>query len=83
LGFFYFDAAAGGFIKNKEIEQAMFNVGGNYISNLLVIGRIKSRAFINVDFIKGFKRFEDEYLDINNFSGVRGFYNDSARGEQR
>ncbi|HEY9125291.1 MAG TPA: hypothetical protein VIO15_13195 [Bacteroidales bacterium] len=83
LGFFYFDAAVGGFIKKKEVEQGVLNVGGNYISNLLVIGRIKARAFINVDFIKGFKRYEDEYLDINNFSGVRGFYNDSARGGQR
>ncbi len=83
LGFLYNKIALGGFIHRDTFEQGILKLGLNYFSNLLVINRFKVRNFINIDFTKGYRRYNDEYLDINNFSGIRGLYNDSAIGDQR
>jgi len=83
LGFGYVYSSLGGFINKNRFEQGMLKIGLKYFSNLLVIGKYKNRFFVNIEFTKGYHRLADEYLDINNFSGVRGFSNDSAIGTQR
>jgi hypothetical protein len=83
LGFTYFNVAFGGYFNDNVFEQGMLNASFNYFSNLLVISQFKFRHFLNIDYTKGYNRFKDEFLDINDYSGVRGFTNDSARGTQK
>lgn len=83
LGFAYFNAALGGFINDNVFEQGVLKLGLNSFTSLVVIGQFKFRHFFNVDYTKGYGRYRDEFLDINDFSGVRGFFNDSARGTQK
>lgn len=83
LGFGYINAAVGGFVRQDKWEQGVLRLNMNFFSNLLVAGRYKLRNFINVGFVKGFNRNYDELLNINNFSGVRGFFNDTALGNKK
>jgi hypothetical protein len=83
LGFGYVSTALGGFINDNVFEQGVLKVSLNYFTNLMVINQFKFRHFLNIDFTKGYRRNKDEYLDVNDFSGVHGFVNDSARGTQK
>jgi hypothetical protein len=82
-GYVYANVSFGGFLKKGIVEQGVLKLSGNYFSNLLVLGSFKMRHFVNVTFTKGYKRYNDEYLYINDLSGIRGFDNDSVRGTQK
>ncbi|HOK98145.1 MAG TPA: hypothetical protein PLD12_03330 [Bacteroidales bacterium] len=83
LGFGYFNAALGGFVRQNTWEQSVFKINLYFFSNLLVAGRYKARNFVSIGYVKGFNRNVDEKLNINNFSGVRGFFNDTALGNKK
>ena len=83
LGFGYVTTAMGGFINDNVFEQGVLKVSLNYFTNLMVINQYKLRHFLNIDYTKGYRRNKDEFLDVNDFSGVHGFVNDSARGTQK
>lgn len=83
LGFGYISAAAGGFVRQEKWEQSVLRLNLYLFSNLLVVGRYKARNFVNVGYVKGFNRYHDERLNINNFSGIRGFFNDTALGNKK
>ncbi|MCX7986445.1 MAG: hypothetical protein N2662_05860 [Bacteroidales bacterium] len=83
IGFGYVNGAIGGFVKNDGWQQSVLKLNLFFFSNLLVAGRYKVRNFINVGLVKGFNRNLDEKLNINNYSGVRGFYNDTALGSKK
>jgi len=84
LGYLYFKVSEGGFIANSgNFEQAMFQIKVKYFSNLLIFGQFKFRQFINFDFTKGVKRFENERLTINDKYGLRGFSEENVYGQQR
>ena len=83
LGYFYSSLALGSFITDKESEQGIFYSRLNYFTNLLPVGRFKSRNFVNIDYSRGFGRYDDEYLRFKENNGFTGFKNDSIRGTQR
>jgi hypothetical protein len=82
-GYFYSSLALGSFFNGKETEQGIFYSRVNYFTNLLPVGRFKSRNFINIDYSRGFGRYSDEYLRFIENNGFTGFTNDSIRGTQR
>jgi hypothetical protein len=84
LGYLYFMIEDGGFIaKSGNFEQAMFQLRVKYFSNLIIFGQFKFRQFINLNFTKGIKRFEDERITINDKNGLRGFNEPNVMGQQR
>jgi hypothetical protein len=83
IGYVYANISFGGFLKKGIVEQGVLKLSGNFFSNLLVVGSFKMRHFVNITFTKGYKRFNDEYLYINDLSGIRGFENDSVKGTQK
>ena len=83
IGYLYWNVAYGGFSKKKILEQGALKVNTNYFTNLLVIKSIKVRYFVNINYVRGYNRDKDELLSINNLSGIRGFYNDSAVGTHK
>ena len=84
LGYLYFKVQEGGFLTNKgNFEQAMFQLQIKFFSNLFIFGGFKYRQFINFDFTKGVKRFDDERISINDKYGLRGFSEPNVLGQQR
>ncbi len=83
FGYTYINLSLGGFIRKSEFEQGVLKLNPSFFTNLLVLGSFKFRLFTNVNYIKGYKRFSDEYLNINDLSGIRGLINDSAVGSQK
>jgi hypothetical protein len=83
LGYLHLGFALGGFLKDNNFEQGVLNLNANFFTNLLVLGAFKLRHFINFNFTKGYGRFKDELLDINDLAGIRGYENDSAKGTQK
>jgi hypothetical protein len=82
-GYLYGNIAFGGFTSNDSLQQGVLTFNTSFFTNLLVLNSFKVRHFINIGFVKGFNRYNDEILTINNLSGIRGFANDSAKGTQK
>jgi hypothetical protein len=83
IGYFYTSLALASFFNGKEMEQGIFYSRVNYFTNLLSVGRFRSRNFINLDYSRGFGRYSDEYLRFIENNGFTGFKNDSINGTQR
>lgn len=87
IGYISANAAWGGFLsegdESKGIQQEVLKINLNTFSNLLIVGQFRFRNFINIGFTEGFHRNPDEYITINDLSGVRGFQSDSVHGTQR
>lgn len=83
IGYHFGSISFGGFLHNGNLEQGMLKLNASFFTNLLVIGEFKFRHFINGSYIKGYKRNIDEFLNINNQNGIRGFEHDSAIGNQK
>ncbi len=83
LGYFYTSAGFGTFIRDNHTDQGVLLLRLKYFSNLIDLGSLKIRNFVNIDYNRGFDRNTDEYLSIAKTYGFTGFSNDSLRGAQR
>ncbi len=83
IGYFYINAQVGFFHNGGSAEQGALDLEANYISNLTSVGKYRFRYFANLRYTKGYNRFDDEYLRIENNTGIRGFSNDTIRPDQR
>ncbi|MCD4768536.1 MAG: hypothetical protein K8R35_00010 [Bacteroidales bacterium] len=83
LGYIYGSGKFGVFIRKGFNEQGVVNFDFRYISNLNAVGRYRLRYKADINFTKGFNRFDDEYLMIKDDYGIRGFRNDSIFPDQR
>jgi hypothetical protein len=83
VGYFYASFALASFFNGHEREQGMFYSRLNYFTNLLPVGRFKSRNFVTIDYSRGIGRYSDEYLRFIENNGFTGFKNDSINGTQR
>lgn len=82
-GYFQTSFTLGSFFNKKAHEQGIIKLKVNYFSNLFIFGRFFFRQFVNFDYTQGINRFDYEYLNINETSGIRGFKNDSIFGNRR
>jgi|WetSurMetagenome_2_1015567.scaffolds.fasta_scaffold67607_2 hypothetical protein len=83
FGYLYLATGVSTFYYKSSTEQGLFQAKLEYFSPLIRIGEYKMRSFINIYFIHGFNRNTDEFLYFNSSSLVRGFINDSIRGDKR
>jgi hypothetical protein len=83
LGYFYTSAGFGTYINEGQTEQGILSLRTNFISNLAFIGRYRIRNFLNIDYTRGFDRYQDEYLAFSRENGFSGFRNDSIGDSQR
>ncbi len=81
----YLNAGAGfgGFFRNREIEQGVLNASVNSFSKLMQFGDFRLRNFLNLNYTRGIKRFEDEYVSISNNLGITGLSSSLLRGTQK
>lgn len=82
-GYFYGRGILSTFIKDNVTEQGLLKLHFKYISNLYNLRSYKLRFFGTLDYTRGFKRYNDEYMLIGEDKGIRGFKNDSIQPDQR
>ncbi|KPK87938.1 MAG: hypothetical protein AMS27_00875 [Bacteroides sp. SM23_62_1] len=83
-GYLYTKAEFGAFVsKGFFPDQGILHLEANYFSNLYIINRFKIRHFLNVQYVKGYNRFSDEYIFINGDDGIRGYKNDEVKGTRK
>jgi hypothetical protein len=84
FGYIYYSIGHEGFINSeKKIEQGMVISTFNYFTPLFSYKKFKFRHFLYSNYTKGINRYKDEFLTINEDYGLKGFVNDSLRGNER
>jgi hypothetical protein len=83
VGYFYNYAGLSTYLNENQTEQGVLTLGMNYFSNLVTIGNIRIRNFVNFEYMRGFNRYSNEFLKFENVNGFSGFKNDSVNGTQR
>jgi hypothetical protein len=84
VGFYYSSVAFGGFFHKDNFEQGILQLKTTFVTNLLVYKQYKFRHFFSVNFTRGYKRFDDEYLSINSdVYGVRSLNYNEGKGTQK
>lgn len=82
-GYFNSGICWGGYMNGEVLTQGTMNVRNSYFSPLIPAGRYYFRQFANLDFTTGIRRYNDEFLTLNDELGVRGFKSDSLTGTRR
>lgn len=83
LGYIYAGIDYSTFYNEGHTEQGMINSSIRYFTPLIQAGRSKIRTFVNIYHTRGFNRYTDEYLFLKNNDYIRGYRNDSIRGNNR
>ncbi len=73
----------GSFFENKRLEQGVFNLRLDYFSLLYRLRRTSFRQFITLRYVNGIRRFDDEFININDQNGVRGLSDIFLRGTKK
>lgn len=82
-GYLYLLANFGTYIRAGQCEQGVLSGEANYFTPLFKLGRADVRQFINVRYVRGIGRFNDEYVSINNRDGIRGLNRDFLIGTRK
>jgi len=84
FGYLHGRFEGGGFMKDEfYVQQGVINAEIDYFTPLFIINRHKLRHFLNAQYLKGIRRFPDEFVRINDIEGIRGFRTDIPAGQQK
>jgi hypothetical protein len=83
LGYVYNRIEAGGFYNNNAFEQSILGINSKYFTHLINAGRFKYRIFTDINYKLGIRRFEDEFISIQNNEGITGLKSDLLKGTQK
>ncbi|WP_107822981.1 hypothetical protein [Mangrovibacterium marinum] len=81
--YMFLSAGIGSFFNSNRAEQGQLELNWNYISRQFGLGAQTARQFLKIRYVYGFNRFDQETLSLKNRYGIRGFYSDIPRGQQR
>jgi hypothetical protein len=83
FGYLYQQTEYGTFI-NNGVEQGTIKVNAKYFTSLLnANGRFKHRIFTDINYIRGFNRNSDEYIELSSKEGIRGLNSTALHGNER
>jgi hypothetical protein len=84
IGYIYSRIEGGGFFEEQDyVEQGVVNLKLDYFSNLFILNRFKLRHFISANYVRGIRRFDDEFVDLRDDYGIRGFRSREVTGTQK
>jgi hypothetical protein len=63
----------GRFIHKGNFQEGAINVGFNYFSELIEVGKWKIRQFVKPQFVFGIKRLPTDKVTLNEDNGITGF----------
>jgi hypothetical protein len=82
VGFISNKIETGAFYLNK-FQQGIFNYEGTYISPLIGGNRHAFRTINRLNYLQGYNRFDDEYIELKNSEGIRGLNYNELKGNKR
>jgi len=83
-GYMFGNIGYGGYLEDIDfVEQGVFHARMDYFTNLFIVNRFKFRHFINLDYVRGIRRLEDELININDRHGIRGYNDDMQEGTHK
>jgi hypothetical protein len=83
LGYLYNRIEIGGFYFSNAFEQGVLGITSKYFTHIIRTGRFKYRIFANVNYKIGIRRFDDEFISIENKNGIPGLRSDLLKGAQK
>ncbi len=82
-GYIYGQLRFGTFFNNGVPEQGAFQLRLQYFSKLHQFNRLQFRNFINLNYLDGINRFEDEFVSLENRGGITGLSSLTMRGNDK
>ena len=83
VGYFASSISLEGFLHQKNWEQGVLRTDLRFISSLVDFNKWKFRQFVTINYTKGLRRFENDFIDIRDRNGIRGLTSNTLRGTQR
>lgn len=88
LGYMSFNTELGGFWREGNLEEGIFQVGLKSFSYLIHWKRTKYRLFMNANYTTGIRRrqaidFRNVYINIRDENGIRGLSSNEMEGNER
>ncbi|MFV0290548.1 MAG: hypothetical protein ACK5IJ_06560 [Mangrovibacterium sp.] len=81
--YLYLSAGFGSFFNKTGIEQGELQLNFNLISRQFKIGNQIARQFISAKYVHGYNRFNQEYLELDDNDGIRGFESNLTFGKKK
>ncbi len=83
FGYYYTLAELGSFVNDRKAEQGVFRLLIKHHTDLLTINRFKFRQFITAEYTRGINRHPDEFVSLENRSGITGLRSRYLRGDEK
>ncbi|MDX1627723.1 MAG: hypothetical protein R3345_03435 [Fulvivirga sp.] len=83
LGYLRSAIAYGGFVRNQKIEQGVLQLNIRYFSYLYRLNSLNFRQFFTLNYIRGIRQYDHEFVNINDKNGVRGLSYVFLRGTKK
>lgn len=81
--YMFLSAGFGTFFNKKKMEQGEFQLDFNLITRQFKFGRQIVRQFVSANYTGGVNRFDQEYLELDNEYGIRGFESNQIFGKKK
>lgn len=81
--YMFLSAGYGTFFDNRKMEQGELEINFNLITRQFEFNRQVIRQFISANYVQGFNRFSQEYLELDNGNGIRGFQSNLIGGQKK
>lgn len=82
-GFLFGELNLGGYLRKGIYEQGILKLSTNGFTDLFHIKRYSLRQFLKIEYTRGLRRFNDEFITINDSRGIRGLNSIFLRGTNK
>jgi hypothetical protein len=83
IGFLHSHIDFGTYFYKKKAEQGTLSARLEYISKLFRTNNKLIRQFVSLNYLDGFNRFPDEYIELSNETDIRGINLDKQFGQRK
>jgi hypothetical protein len=83
FGFLNTRLRVGSYVRNDRFENTAVDFFQGYFTDLLEVGNCYLRQFIRASYTAGYRRFEDDRVELDRFTGIYGLGDTGRRGKQR
>ena len=81
--YFFNRVAVGGFFSARRFQQGVFLAQTKFFSRIRKLGALRFRNFGDLKYTLGIRRFDEEFITLNNRNGIRGFSSEQVMGTQK
>ena len=82
-GYMFGSFGVGGFFNADAIGNGQMEFSNSYISRLLLLGKFHYRQFIQLRYVSGINRYNEEFIYLKDDNGIRGFRSNQVKGKKK